>query len=84
MFGRFLNTRIPSLVLMFAFTACCLMFCVELMGARDSAQVTPSLVHRLILWGALSLAFMLGFCLCLARVTRYRRSLPDKRSAAAR
>jgi hypothetical protein len=84
MFGRFLNTRIPSLVLMFAFTACCLMFCVELMGARDSAQVTAALVHRLILWGALSLALMLAFCLCLARVTRYRRSLPDKHSAAVR
>jgi hypothetical protein len=84
MFDRFLNTRFPSLILMFAFSGCCLMICVELMGARDSAQVTPPLVHRLMLWGAMSLIFMLAFCLCLARVTRYRRSLPDKRSAAAR
>jgi hypothetical protein len=82
MFNRFLNTRAPSLILMFAFTACCLMFCVELMGARDSARVTPDLIYKLILSGALSLAFMLAFCLCLARVTRYRRSLPDKRAAA--
>jgi len=83
MFDRFLNSRVPSLILMFAFVACCLMFCVELMGARDSAQVTPSLIHRLILWGAMSLVFMLGFCLCLARVTRHRRSLPDKPAAAS-
>jgi len=84
MLSRFLNTRAPSLILMFAFTACCLMFCVELLGARDSAQMTPELVRRLILWGGLSLAFMLAFCLCLARVTRYRRSLPEKRIAAVR
>ena len=79
MFTRFLNSRAPALISMFAFVACCLMFCIELMGARDSAQVTPELLHRLVIWGALSLACMLVFCLCLARVTRYRRSLPDDR-----
>jgi type VI protein secretion system component VasK len=83
MFARFLNTRIPSLILMLAFAGCCLMFCKELMGARDSAQLTSSLVHRLILWGTLSLIFMLAFCLCLARITRYRKSLSEKRTAAS-
>jgi len=60
------------------------MFCAALAGARDSAQFTPELMHGLAIWGTLSLLAMLGFCLCLARVTRYRRSLPDQHTAATR
>jgi hypothetical protein len=77
MFSRFLNTRAPSFISMLAFAACCLIFCVELMSARDTAEVTPTLLRALFVWGGLALAWMLVFCLCLARVTRYRRSLPD-------
>jgi hypothetical protein len=47
------------------------------MSARDTAEVTPTLLRALFVWGGLALAWMLVFCLCLARVTRYRRSLPD-------
>jgi type VI protein secretion system component VasK len=79
MLGRFLNTRVPSILLMIAFVACCIMFCVSLAGARDVAELTPPVTRRLIAWGILSLFAMLAFCLCLARVTRYRRGLPDKR-----
>ena len=78
MLQQFLNTRVPSLICTFVFSGCCLMFCVELMGARDTAQLTPQLVRSLIFWGALALIWMLALCLCLARVTRYRRSLSDK------
>ena len=75
MFNRFLNTRIPTLIFMLAFTGCCFMFCVALAGASDRAQITTPVMHGLILWGILSLLTMLAFCLCLAKVTRYRRSL---------
>jgi type VI protein secretion system component VasK len=79
MFSQFLNTRAPSLICMVAFSACSFMLCVELMEVRDTAQVTQELVRSLIVWGTLALIWMLGFCLCLARVTRYRRNLPHKR-----
>lgn len=78
MFERFLNTRIPSLVCMLAFSGCCLMICVELMGARDTAQLTPQITRGLLIWGSLAIVWMLAFCLCLAKVTRYRRNLPEK------
>jgi len=74
----FFNTRLPSILSMLAFIACCLMFCNAVADARDSAQLTPQLTRDLLIWGSLALACMLAFCLCLARVTRYRRSLPDK------
>jgi type VI protein secretion system component VasK len=80
MFERLLHTRIPSLVSMLAFSACCLMICVELMGARDTAQLTPEILRGLVIWGSLAILWMLVFCLCLAKVTRYRRSLADKPS----
>ena len=78
MLNRFLNTRIPTLIFMFAFTACCFMFCAALAGARDPAAIAPAVMRGLILWGSLSLITMLAFCLCLAKVTRYRRNLPVK------
>ena len=84
MFSRFLNTRMPSILCTAAFVGCCLMFCLALTGARDSAELTPEVIHDMVLWGILSLLAMLAFCLCLARVTRYRRNLPDKRTAALR
>jgi hypothetical protein len=63
---------------MLAFIGCCVMFCVALAGAREPAEFTPDVTRQLIIWGILSLLTMLAFCLSLARVTRYRRSLPDK------
>ena len=78
MFRALLNTRLPSILSMLAFIACCLMFCNALADARDSAELTPQLTRSLTIWGSLALLCMLVFCLCLARVTRYRRSLPDK------
>jgi hypothetical protein len=79
MFRAFFNTRVPTVLTMLAFVGCCLMFCNDLAGASDSAELTPQLTRRLEIWGGLALVWMLAFCLCLAAVTRYRRSLPDKR-----
>jgi hypothetical protein len=79
MYSRFLNSFAPSIIALAAFTACCLMLCYTLGSTRDLAQATPEIVHKLLFWGALCLATMFVFVLCLARVTRYRRSLPDKR-----
>jgi hypothetical protein len=78
MFAAFLNSRLPSILSALAFVACSLVFCNVLAGARDSAQLTPQLTRSLGIWGALAIVCMLVFCLCLARVTRYQRSLPDK------
>lgn len=78
MFRAFLNSRLPSILSMLAFVFCCLMFCNALAGASESAQLTPELTRSLGVWGSLALLWMLVFCLCLAVVTRYRRSLPDK------
>jgi hypothetical protein len=75
---RFLNTRIPSVICALAFSACCLIFCAELMTARDTGQISPELLRKLIIWGAASLLWMFVFCLCLAKVTRYLRSLPEE------
>jgi type VI protein secretion system component VasK len=78
MLQRFLNTRIPSVICMLAFAACCLAFCYELMGARDTGQISPELLRKLIIWGTVTILWMFAFCLCLMRVTRYRRNLPDE------
>jgi hypothetical protein len=78
MFRSFLNSRSPSILTVLAFVGCCLKFCNVLAQARDSAQLTPEITKGLVIWGVLALVCMLAFCLVLARVTRYRRSLPDK------
>ena len=79
MFRNFLNGRTPSVLTLLAFVGCCLMFCVNVAGARDTAELSDQIVRRLFIWGGLALLCMLAFCLCLMQVTRYRRSLPDKR-----
>lgn len=84
MFQDFLNSRLPSILTMLAFIVCCLLFCNVLAGARESAQLTPEITRGLGVWGSLALLSMLAFCLCLARVTRYRRSLPDKNAVRHR
>jgi type VI protein secretion system component VasK len=84
MLRRFLNTRVSSIVCMAAFIGCCVMFCVALAGARDSAEFTSEITRQLLIWGVLTLVAMLAFCLCLARVTRYRRGLPDKHTSKMR
>jgi hypothetical protein len=78
MLNRFLNTRIPSILSALAFIVFSLLFIRALVGAREPATATPEVLHGLILWGILALAAMLAFCLSLMRVTRYRRSLPDR------
>jgi len=78
MFNRFLNTRVPSIVSALAFVLFSLLFVHTVFEAREPAAATPEVLHGLILWGTLALVAMLVFCLCLMRVTRYRRSLPDK------
>ena len=78
MLNRFLNTRIPSILSALAFIVFSLLFVHALVGARETATVTPEVLHELVLWGVLALVAMLAFCLSLMRVTRYQRSLPDK------
>ena len=78
MLQRFLNTRVPSIICMLAFATCCLVFCYELMSARDTGQISPELLRRLIVWGAITILWMLAFCLCLMKVTRYRRRLSEQ------
>ena len=78
MFNRFLNTRTPSVISALAFVAASFMFCVVLAGARDAAELTPGILRGLVAWGIVALVMMLIFCLCLAKVTRYQRSLPDE------
>ena len=36
------------------------------------------MIRGLVLWGVLALVAMLVFCLCLMKVTRYRRRLPER------
>jgi hypothetical protein len=78
MLNRFLNSRAPSVLSALAFIVFSLFFVHALVGARETAAATPEVLRGLILWGALALVAMLAFCLCLMKVTRYRRNLPDK------
>jgi len=77
---RFLNTRIPSILSALAFVLFSLLFVHSLMGAREAAAATQEVLRGLLLWGSFSLLAMLAFCLCLMKVTRYRRCLPGKPS----
>jgi hypothetical protein len=43
-------------------------------GAEDPGYATPDVIRGAVLWGGVSLVMMLGFCLCLAVVTRHKRS----------
>ena len=79
MLNRFLNSRIPSILSALAFVVFSLLFVHAVVGAREPATATPEVLRGLVLWGILALVAMLAFCLCLIRVTRYRRSLPEKR-----
>ena len=78
MLNRFLNSRIPSILSALAFVVFSLLFVHAVVGAREPATATPEVLRGLVLWGILALVAMLVFCLCLMRVTRYRRSLPEK------
>ena len=78
MFNRFLNTRIPSILSALAFIAFSLLFIRALVGAREPAAATPEVIQGLTLWGVLALVAMLAFCVCLMKVTRYRRNLPEE------
>jgi len=79
MLNRFLNSRIPSILSALAFVVFSLLFVHAVVGAREPAAATPEVLRGLLLWGTFSLVAMLAFCLCLMKVTRYRRTLPDKR-----
>jgi integral membrane sensor domain MASE1 len=78
MLNRFLNSRVPSILSALAFIVFSLLFIHAIIGAREPAAATPEVLRELMLWGVLALIAMLAFCLCLMRVTRYRRGLPDK------
>ena len=78
MLNRFLNSRVPSILSAAAFVAFSLLFVHAVFSAREPAAATPEVLHGLILWGVLALVAMLVFCLCLMRVTRYRRNLPER------
>jgi len=78
MLNRFLNSRVPSILSAAAFVAFSLLFVHVVFSAREPAAATREVLHGLIFWGTLSLLAMLVFCLCLMRVTRYRRSLPER------
>ena len=78
MLNRFLNSRVPSILSAIAFIVFSLLFVHSVVGARETAAATPEVLRGLILWGILALVAMLSFCLCLMKVTRYRRGLPDK------
>lgn len=80
MLNRFLNSRVPSILSALAFVVFSLLFVHSVVGAREPAAATSDVIRGLILWGILALVAMLAFCLCLMKVTRYRRSLPDKRT----
>jgi len=77
MLTRFLNSRVPSVLSALAFVVFSLLFVHALVGAREPGAVTPEVIRGLVVWGVLALVAMLAFCLCLMKVTRYRRSLPD-------
>ncbi|PYY02829.1 MAG: hypothetical protein DMG64_09615 [Acidobacteria bacterium] len=78
MLNRFLNTRVPSILSALAFVVFSLLFVHAVVGAREPATATPEVIHGLLLWGTLALVAMLAFCLCLMRVTRHRRNLPER------
>jgi len=78
MLNRFLNSRVPSILSAIAFIVFSLLFVYSVVGARETAAATPEVLRGLIIWGALALVAMLVFCLCLMKVTRYRRSLPER------
>jgi hypothetical protein len=78
MLNRFLNSRVPSVLSALAFIAFSLLFVHALVGAREPAAATPEVIRGLVLWGVLALVAMLVFCLCLMKVTRYRRRLPER------
>ena len=78
MLNRFLNSRVPSVLSALAFIIFSLFFVHAVVGAREPAAVTPEVIRGLVLWGVLSLIAMLVFCLCLMKVTRYRRNLPER------
>jgi succinate dehydrogenase hydrophobic anchor subunit len=80
MLTRFLNSRVPSILSALAFVVFSLLFVHAIVGAREPAAVTTDVLRELMLWGVLALIAMLAFCLCLMKVTRYRRGLPDKRN----
>jgi len=80
----FFNSRIPSLLFLAAFVGSTLMLVYAVGGADEPGYATPDVIRGAILWGGISLLTMLGFCICLAIVTRYRRALSEKEVSALR
>jgi hypothetical protein len=74
----FFHSRIPSLLFLAAFVASSLMLVYAVSGAAEPGYATPEMIRGAILWGGIALLTMLGFCICLAIVTRYRRSVSEE------
>ena len=74
----FFHSRIPSILFLAAFVGSSLMLVYAIAGAAEPGYATPEVIRGALLWGGVALLMMLGFCICLAIVTRYRRSLPDE------
>jgi hypothetical protein len=72
--AKLLHTRIPTVLFLAGFTGAIAMMIRALVGAEDPGYATPDVIRNAVLWGGVSLVMMLGFCLCLAVVTRHKRS----------
>jgi hypothetical protein len=69
---------------MLAFTAASLMLVYAIAGAAEPGYATPEVIRAAILWGGIALLMMLGFCICLAIVTRHRRAVSEEEVRAIR
>jgi hypothetical protein len=80
----FFQSRIPSLLFLAAFVGSSLMLVYAISGAAEPGYATPEVIRGAILWGGISLLTMLGFCICLAIVTRHRRAVSEEEVSALR
>ncbi len=71
---KFLHTRIPTLLFFIGFVAAIAMLIQSLVGAEEPGYATREVIQNSVLWGGVALVMIVGFCLCLAVVTRHRRS----------
>jgi hypothetical protein len=72
--AKLLHSKIPTVLFLVGFTGAIAMMIRALAGAEDPGYATPDVIHGAVLWGGVSLVMMLGFCLCLAIVTRHKRA----------
>jgi hypothetical protein len=71
---RLLHTRIPTVLFLIGFVAAIAMLIKALVGAEEPGYATHDVIQSAVLWGGVAIVMMLGFCICLAVVTRYKRA----------